>query len=113
MILASINHDKHDRITGFSITGHADSGEYGKDIVCAAVSVLSISTVNGLDVVAHVSPKVDSNDIDGGYMEVSVPEANSEQDEIAAQAILLTFKNGMLDISQSYADYIKLDIIKD
>ncbi|CAI2670289.1 ribosomal-processing cysteine protease Prp [Apilactobacillus apinorum] len=113
MILASINHDKDDRITGFSITGHADSGEYGKDIVCAAVSVLSISTVNGIDGVAHVTPIIKSNDVDGGYMEVSIPEANSDEDEIAAQAILLTFQNGMLDISQSYADYIKLDIIKD
>lgn len=46
-------------------------------------------------------------------MEVTVPEANSSADEIAAQAILSTFQNGMRDISQSYADYIKLDITID
>ena len=35
MILANIIHDKQsDRITSFSLSGHADSGEYGKDIVC-------------------------------------------------------------------------------
>ncbi|MCK8611808.1 ribosomal-processing cysteine protease Prp [Apilactobacillus kunkeei] len=114
MILANIIHDKQsDRITSFSLSGHADSGEYGKDIVCAAVSVLSISTVNGLTEVANLEPKVVNDDIEGGFMEVTVPEANSSEDEIAAQAILSTFQNGMRDISQSYADYIKLDITID
>lgn len=39
-------------INSFELTGHADAGEYGNDIVCAAVSVLAISTVNGLQQLA-------------------------------------------------------------
>ena len=34
---------------GFKLEGHAGSGEYGKDIVCAAISILSINTVNSLE----------------------------------------------------------------
>ncbi len=34
---------------GFELHGHAGSGEYGKDIVCASISVLSINTVNSLE----------------------------------------------------------------
>ena len=40
MIKAKFNSQKN-LITGFTLSGHADSGEYGHDIVCAAVSVLS------------------------------------------------------------------------
>lgn len=31
-----------------TISGHADSGEYGKDIVCASVSSMVILTINAL-----------------------------------------------------------------
>ncbi|MSE22463.1 ribosomal-processing cysteine protease Prp, partial [Lactobacillus parabuchneri] len=47
MIQATIKHYRG-HVSGFTITGHADAGEYGQDIVCSAVSVLSITTVNGL-----------------------------------------------------------------
>ena len=34
---------------GFRMTGHAEYAEYGSDIVCAAVSVLVINTINSVD----------------------------------------------------------------
>ena len=36
------------RLIGFDLKGHADYAPEGKDIVCAAVSVLAITTVNSL-----------------------------------------------------------------
>lgn len=114
MILAKIIRNKeNNHISEFSLKGHADSAEYGKDIVCAAVSVLSISTVNGLQKYAHVNPKVNSDDANGGLLEVSIPDANNHDDQIAADAILSTFQNGMDDISHSYAKFVKLDITFD
>ena len=35
--------------TGFRMEGHAGYAEYGNDIVCAAVSVLVINTINALE----------------------------------------------------------------
>ena len=34
---------------GFRMTGHAEYAEYGSDIVCAAVSVLVINTINSVE----------------------------------------------------------------
>jgi uncharacterized protein len=31
------------------LTGHADAGKTGQDIVCAAVSAVSIGAVNGIE----------------------------------------------------------------
>ena len=39
---------KNERIIYFEITGHANHGEYGEDIVCSAVSSVSQMTLNGL-----------------------------------------------------------------
>ncbi|MDN3536947.1 ribosomal-processing cysteine protease Prp [Limosilactobacillus fermentum] len=38
------------------MTGHAESGPDGQDIVCAAVSALTITTVNGLERVLKKKP---------------------------------------------------------
>ena len=49
MIRAHFTHTPDGAYTGFSVTGHAGSGEYGKDIVCAAVSALAIHTANAIE----------------------------------------------------------------
>lgn len=38
------------KIIGFHVSGHAFHGEYGNDIVCAAVSALAINTINAIEV---------------------------------------------------------------
>jgi len=35
-------------ICGFEMDGHAGFAEYGQDIVCAALSMLSINTINSI-----------------------------------------------------------------
>lgn len=49
MINVTIYKDSFDNYKGFMFKGHANFSEYGKDIVCAAVSVLVINTVNSLE----------------------------------------------------------------
>lgn len=38
-----------DRIAGFSIKGHALSGQYGQDLVCAGASSVVFGAMNALD----------------------------------------------------------------
>lgn len=40
--------DREGKIDSIIITGHADYAEYGKDIVCSAVSSIVITTVNAI-----------------------------------------------------------------
>ena len=49
MINVSIFKNAENLITGFKLLGHADYSEYGSDIVCAAVSVLVINTINSIE----------------------------------------------------------------
>ena len=49
MIRAVFFKDAHDgRLRGFSCNGHADYSKRGKDILCSAVSALTLSCVNSI-----------------------------------------------------------------
>ena len=46
MIRAEFYRDSSDRLTGFSVSGHAGLAEYGQDIACASVSSAVMLTAN-------------------------------------------------------------------
>lgn len=45
-----------------TISGHANSGEYGKDIVCASVSSIIYTTINAIESIKANSIEVIDND---------------------------------------------------
>ncbi len=49
MNTVTIRRDKDGNITGVTSEGHSGFAESGQDIVCAAISVLVINTVNSLE----------------------------------------------------------------
>ncbi|WP_125546166.1 ribosomal-processing cysteine protease Prp [Levilactobacillus lindianensis] len=112
MIHATFHHGTN-RINSFQITGHADSGEYGQDIVCAAVSVLAISTVNGLQRVASIPVQVDNRDQAGGFLEVTLPPKLEATTELKGQTLLQSFEDGLKDVAENYADFVKFAQIND
>ena len=105
MIRATFRLIYDQRVISFKLTGHADAGPYGQDIVCAAVSVLAISTVNGLERVVHTHPEIIQDQNNGGYLEVKNIDLGHD-----AQIIMQTFFNGMLDIQDNYSDHIEVKI---
>ncbi|MFC6275068.1 ribosomal-processing cysteine protease Prp [Levilactobacillus tangyuanensis] len=112
MIHATFHHGTN-RINSFQITGHADSGEYGQDIVCAAVSVLAISTVNGLQRIAKIPVEVENRDQAGGFLEVRLPPELGATAELKGQTLLQSFEDGLRDVATNYADFVKFVEIKD
>ncbi len=79
-------------IEGFDITGHAGFAETGEDIVCAAVSVLAINTINK----------------NGGLLQVALSDEG--RNDPAVQLILSSLELGLKDVEQSYPKYIKTNI---
>lgn len=103
MIKVAISRNSDQQVTSFKMTGHAGSGQYGEDIVCAAASVLAITTVNALDEVATVHPSLTSDDANGGYLALTMHDRNQ-----AAETILATFTLGMTQIAEKYAQFITI-----
>lgn len=100
--------DESQWIHKFELTGHAGYAEHGQDIVCAAVSALSISAVNGLEQFLPVKPEVEVRDPEG-YLSCSLPRLEPQTLE-QAQWILRTMALGIESIQESYGQhYVKIN----
>lgn len=105
MIQAHFNY-RNGVISGFELKGHAGAGEYGHDIVCSAVSVLAINTVNSLERLADIKPDVLSDDENGGFLQVKIKDDQTQLPNV--QLLLQSFELGMRDVANSYGKYIKI-----
>ena len=90
------------RLNGFECKGHAGYAEEGSDIVCAAISALSIACCNALESVAGARPDVTERD---GLLTVRLDEKQLTHD---AQVILRVFEQGIGDIAASYPKNIRI-----
>jgi len=108
MIKVSIYMTADDLITGFQLSGHALYSEYGKDIVCAAVSALVINTINSIEKFTsdRFSLKQDENE---GIIEFHMISPFSNESNLLLSSLAL----GLEGIAQEYSDkYIKISRVK-
>ncbi len=88
---------KERSIERIEISGHAESGEYGKDLVCAAVSALVITFVNSVEILCgfDLAPEIRS-----GYVCAMVPADPGIQ--LLAESLVVGLEGMMHD----HAKYI-------
>jgi len=96
------------RIRGFCLTGHAGYAEEGSDIVCSAVSVLAINTVNALEQLTD-EPFDGEEDPDGGYLQVTFPGVPGHDAGLLLDALEL----GMRSLAENYPQYIAYHSIEE
>ena len=94
-------------LIGYRAQGHTGYAEAGQDIVCAAVSALTQSTLNGLRSVLKAPVMFDIDD-QGASLEVELtPEASKEQ-VAQAQLLLVTLLEGLQAIERSYPRNVRI-----
>lgn len=108
MIKITLWQNQEQQINKFLVQGHAGYGEEGWDIVCAAVSALTISTLNGLT--DYVSLPVDIH-LEDGYVHCKLPDKMTELQIIQSQAILKTMDLAFQNIKNEYDKYMRINRI--
>ena len=64
--------------TGLSVSGHAEYADSGKDIVCAAVSLLTINTINAIGRFTKDGITVEEEDENNGLIVCRLKECSKE-----------------------------------
>lgn len=100
-----------DRFKEFTLSGHAESGPAGHDLVCAAASAVAIGTTNNLYRMVSIEPKVEANEDEGGFLKVTLPAALDDTQREHAQILLLAMYNSLLDIEEEYGEFISVSKI--
>ena len=98
-----------ERIVRLTCEGHAGKTAAGKNIVCAAVSILTQNCVNALERIADITP-LTAVDEARALIDISLPESTAQQDH-DAQIILRTTVLGLSDIASAYPAIVKLHIL--
>ena len=94
-------------LTGYRAQGHTGYAPAGQDIVCAAVSALTQSTLNGLRSVLKAPVMFDINDQAATLQAELTPEATGEQVK-QAQLLLVTLLEGLQAIERSYPRNVRI-----
>ena len=91
---------KGENISGFSISGHANYDDYGKDVVCAAVTSAALMAVNTITEIIKADAEASSAD---GSIKLTVKDGSD-----TAQTVLRGFKLHIKELAKEYPGTIKV-----
>lgn len=89
------------RMSGFTVRGHADYAAAGEDIVCAAVSAVTLTAALGLK---DVLRKAGTYENEAGILTVRLTDPLDEATELIFQTML----TGLAEISRQYPQHIRI-----
>ena len=98
-------------LTGCRIQGHSGLAETGRDIVCAAVSILGCTCVNALESVCGVIPEITEYNEQKAMLAFELPEMTEEKNS-KAQILMGALRQGLDDLSAEYPQNVTLSIIE-
>ncbi|WP_138415548.1 ribosomal-processing cysteine protease Prp [Aquibacillus sediminis] len=106
MIKVSI-YRNNESIDAFELSGHAESGPHGHDLVCAGVSAVSFGAVNAVIKLCEIEPMIDQGG-EGGYLRVELPsnleQAIRDKAELLLEGMLVSLET----IERDYGQYISI-----
>mgnify|MGYP002519508752 FL=1 len=104
---------KHGIYYGFHEVGHAGYGEFGTDIVCSALSAMTmlivntIETVWGVDVDYQIDEK--TTDITVTVKEALPEYASSDEKQYAVSGLIEGYFYQLMDMLEDYSDYLDVE----
>ena len=101
MISVSIYRSKKKRIWGFTVHDHGGTN------VCAAVSLLTLNTVNSIEVLTDEVLECEY-DPAGGFLQFELPEVKKGKDSPKADILLEAMALGLRSVKENYRSEIEV-----
>ena len=101
MISVSIYKNRNDEYVCFSAKGHAGYAREGKDIVCSAVSMLIINTINSIETLTDCSFDSEA-DSSTGYIKVTFKDEATKEAKLLLDAMVLGITQAIKEYGKSY-----------
>ncbi len=111
MIQAVFERAEDGELRSAEITGHAETGEYGLDVVCASVSTLAVNFINSIEKFAGYEPILELNEDDGGFLRVELPTAIPSHQREMTQLFFESFFLGMAKLSEDSSEFVQTRVI--
>ena len=89
---------------GFQLTGHADQGAYGEDIVCAGISAITETALLGITDVLKLDAATVRED---GHVRCELSRETAGEDLEKAAVVFNTMIAGLESLRQAYPKSLK------
>lgn len=109
MINVTFFKDSSNQFVGFEFKGHAGADEYGKDIVCAAVSVLVINTINSIEKFTNDGFVCDSDE-ESGLMRFHLQDKLSNESSLLLKSLYLGIEGILSEDNEQYITLIVKEV---
>lgn len=106
-MIRSVLYRTEGHYTGYSARGHSGYAEEGSDIVCAAVSSLSVTCVNSLESLCGVKALIRANG--SGQLAFDLPLLPEEKVR-EADLLLGALGQGLKDLAEQFPENIQFSI---
>jgi len=93
-------------IRSVEVTGHGNYGDSGEDIVCAGISILTITILNGLTEIVGVTDM--KREVAEGYTSFTIPPLMDPMMQDRANVLLETYELGVRATESAYGDYVQV-----
>ena len=98
---------KENQIINLKVIGHANSDEYGKDLVCAGVSTACIGVLNMLVKKDFLTNHLGKIEIDEGYINIVV-DCSDDVCQVVLETLVVTLET----MVESYGRFIKISKVE-
>lgn len=107
MININLYYNKQGNLWRFVLDGHADYADHGQDIVCSAVSMIVINTINSIDLFTEEPFELDQ-DAGEGYIDCTFSDIKANKGSKDAILLLKSMILGLTSIKEQYGEHIQL-----
>src|SRR5699024_65839 len=97
---------ENNQIEAFELSGHAESGPYGYELVCAGVSAVSFGAVNAILQLCEIYLKIEQHE--GRYLYVALPDSIDMETMNEAQLLLEGMIISLQTIEREYHEFITI-----
>jgi len=105
MVEITIFRNSRQEFVGFEISGHAGMADIGHDILCAAISILVINTINAIERYTKDKPLVEADE-EQGIIQCRFEENVRSDTALLLQTMILGLEN--LEENPEYEPYIDI-----
>lgn len=92
-------------IHGFEAEGHSGFAHHGEDIVCAGISVLTMTALLGIEEIAHLTDFFSTDD-QTAAIKCRIPSETPDINAAVARIILDTMRLGLLEMAKQYPEFL-------
>lgn len=100
-MLVTFYRDSEGTVKGFQVSGHSGLGTRGNDILCSAVSVLTINTINSIETFTDDPVEVEAVNEQEGFLHFRLKTVSKESKLLLDSLVL-----GIQDVEKSYGRYL-------